>query len=88
MGTPTFVLDCSALDGSDAGQVEALCFLQLRLRRRGGRLRLVNASEELLGLLELCGVAGELGVEPRRQSPEREEPGGVEEEGDLGDPAP
>ena len=62
----------------DLALVDALARLQLDARRRGGRLRLRNATEELRGLLELVGLADVLAVEPRRQ-PELGEELGVEE---------
>lgn len=62
--------------------VDYICRLRLGLQRAGCRLRLANASHELLELLELCG----LGVEVERQSEERKEPGRIQEEGELSDP--
>jgi hypothetical protein len=52
----------------DLALVEALARLQLGARRRGGRLRLSNVSDELRGLLELVGLDRVLAVEARRQS--------------------
>jgi ABC-type transporter Mla MlaB component len=40
----------------DAVTVDALARLQLAARRSGTRVRLRNASEELLGLVELMGL--------------------------------
>ena len=62
----------------DLALVDALARLQLDARRRGGRLRLRNATEELRGLLELVGLADVLAVEPRRE-PKLGEELGVEE---------
>ena len=62
----------------DLALVDALARLQLDARRRGGRLRLRNATDELRGLLELVGLADVLAVEPRRQ-PELGEQLGIEE---------
>lgn len=42
--------------GADAVTVDALARLQLAARRHGSRLRLRNASQELLGLLALMGL--------------------------------
>jgi hypothetical protein len=58
--------------------IDSLARLQLDARRRGGRLRLRNVTDELRGLLELVGLADVLAVEPRRQ-PELGEQLGVEE---------
>lgn len=72
---------------ADVASVDLLARLQLRCRRRGRELRLHGVSPELAGLLRLAGLAETLGVEPRRQPEEREERLGVEEEGELDDPA-
>ena len=63
----------------DIGSVDTLARMQLAAKRLGFRLRL-SASEEMLELLELCGLVEVLG-----QIEEREEPLGVEEERELGD---
>jgi len=60
--------------------VDALARLQLAGRRLGFDVRL-TPTEELLELLELCGL-----VEVLWQSEEREEALGVEEERERGDP--
>jgi hypothetical protein len=62
----------------DLALVDALARLQLAALRRGCRLQLRDAPEELCALLELVGLAGVLGVEPRRE-PEGGEQLGVEE---------
>ena len=72
--------------GPDLALVETLMRLQLLARRRGARLCLRNASEDLNGLLELVGLADALGVEPGRQ-PELGEELGVEEVVQPGDAA-
>ena len=64
----------------DLGTVDALARLQLAGRRLGFDVRL-TPTEELLELLELCGL-----VEVLWQPEEREEAFGVEEERQLGDP--
>lgn len=64
--------------------VDYIAVLQLGLKRAGYELRLANVRDDLRELLELCP----LGVEMERQAEQREEPGGVEEEGDLGDSPP
>lgn len=45
---------------ADLGLVDALARLQLAAKRAGGRIELRGASEELLGLLRLVGLAAEL----------------------------
>jgi hypothetical protein len=54
----------------DLGLVDTLMRLQLHARRQGGHVLLRGASEGLLGLLALVGLADVLGVvevESRRQ---------------------
>lgn len=86
MGRPTFVLDCSALPEPDAGQLDGLARLLVSLRRRQCELRLANASDALLDLIEFAGLADVLRVEPVGEAEEREESGGVQEERELGEP--
>jgi ABC-type transporter Mla MlaB component len=50
----------------DVGVVDALARLQLAARRHGCSIRLEDASDELAGLVRLCGLSGVLGdPEPR-----------------------
>ena len=78
-------LDASGF-APDVATVDALARLQLAARRAGRRLRLRKAPDELVELITFCGLDEVLGVEPRRQTEEREERLGLEEEGDLGNP--
>ena len=71
--------------GPDLALVEALARAQLRARRRGGRLRLRNVSDELRGLLKLVGLDEVLAVEAQRQ-PELRKELGVDEVVQPGDP--
>jgi hypothetical protein len=71
---------------ADAAAVDALARLQLALQRVGGELCVCHASPELQCLLAFTGLDEVLHVEPERQSEEREERLGVEEEGELADP--
>jgi anti-anti-sigma regulatory factor len=64
--------------------VDALLRQYLDARRRGGELRLRCTPRELRELIELAGLTGVLGFEPRGKPEEREERLGVEEEGELG----
>jgi len=81
------VLDCGSLTHPSAGTIDRLACLQLAARRGGGRLELEGAQPSLLALIDLCGLSQVLGVEVGRQSEQREDPRGVEEEGELPDPA-
>ncbi|WP_344321650.1 STAS domain-containing protein [Streptomyces macrosporus] len=89
--------ECSA---ADLVTVEALARLQLTALRRGRRIRLGRADGDLRRLLAWTGLdeevgaaaapdpAGSAGVEPRGQAEQREQPGGVQERVDPGDPPP
>ena len=61
--------------------VDVLARLRLAGKRLGFEVRAVDPAEDLLELLELCGL-----VEVLWQPEEREEELGVEEERQLGDP--
>ena len=84
--------DVGELTVPDVSTVDALARLGLVARRRGLEVRLSRASPRLIELLALIGLLGVLvvngasGLEARGQSEEREQVGGVEEEGDPGDP--
>ena len=79
----TVLLDCSALPGADAEQLDGLARLQLSLRRHHCELRLANPSPALRELIDFAGLSELLPVETGRKPEEREEPGRVEEEGQL-----
>ena len=79
--------DVAALTDPDNGTVDALARLQLAVKRLGGSIRLRGTSTRLEELLALTGL-GEvmpLCVEAVRETEEREETLGVEEEADPGD---
>jgi hypothetical protein len=83
------IVECDlARAPADARTIDALARLQVVARRLGCRLRLRHMAPELVDLLEFAGLAGVLGVEAGREGEEREQPGGVQEEGELGQPAP
>jgi hypothetical protein len=71
------------IDASALRPTLASLDLLARLRLGGARFR--HVSPELRDLARLCGLARALGLELERQPEEREEPGGVEEEGHVGD---
>ena len=85
-GSDTDILECDvALVRPDLVAVDALARVELTAGRLGCGVRLRGASVELLELLALCGLPIESVLEPERQPEEREEPRGVEEEGDATD---
>ena len=71
---------------ADVAALGALARLQLAARRAGFELRLVRASAELTSLIEVTGFETVLRVEPGGQPEEREQPVGVEERVEMGDP--
>jgi hypothetical protein len=81
------VLECRALTHPTAETIEELASLQLAARRKGCRLELAGVHPSLLDLIDFCGLTDVLRVDSGRQTEEREDPGGVEEEGELPDPA-
>ena len=64
-GMATLVCDLRGIKPS-ATTVDALARLALALRRQGSRLRLRNASAELVELIAFMGLAEVLGVKPSR----------------------
>jgi hypothetical protein len=80
--------DLAFLRRIDIGVVGLVARLLLAARRGGCSLRIVNPPEGLAELLALSGLDGLPGlrVEVVRQPEQREEPLGVQEEGDPADP--
>jgi ABC-type transporter Mla MlaB component len=85
--------DVRGLVRADVLTVHALARVQLTARRLGRRVRLLDPPPELRDLLRFVGLdealpaARGLRVEPVGQAEEREEPRGVEERVEPGDPA-
>jgi hypothetical protein len=69
------------------GFVDVLARLQLVARRHGYELRVVESGDDVRCVIELAGLSAVLALEPKRQAEEREQGLGVEEEGQLDDPA-
>lgn len=84
------LFDLSALVQPDLGTVEALARLQVVVRRAGLRIEVRGVCRSLRELIELAGLVEVLGLrlELRRQAEQREQPLGVEEERDGGEPVP
>lgn len=87
MATKLVILNCARVRNPSVETVDCLARLQLNMCRRGRRLCLTNADEQLRGLIELAGLSGVLRVQVQGQAEQREQLLGVEEEGDLPDPA-
>jgi hypothetical protein len=87
------VCDAGAIVAPDAVAVDALARLQLTARRLGRELRVRRASRELQDLVAYMGLSGVVplgagsGLEPGRQTEEREQRVRVKEERDPADPA-
>ena len=79
--------DVSDVVDADAATIDLLARLSLGAKRLGCELSLHGASDELLALVGWCGLGAVLCVEAERHPEEWEERGGVEEEGELADPA-
>lgn len=86
------VCDVGGVVDPDAVVVDALARLQLTARRLGCQVRLLHAGEGIQELLALMGLSdvlplcAVLPLEAGGQTEEGEEPRGVEEEADAGDP--
>jgi ABC-type transporter Mla MlaB component len=85
-GADMLVCDVAAVTHPDAGTIEALARLQLTARRLGRGMRLRDPTPALAGLLDLVGLADVLRVEAGGEPEEREQPLGVEERVEMGDP--
>jgi nitroreductase len=85
--------DVSGCESADVATLEMLARLQLAAHRRGLRVVVRGASDDLRDLLAWAGMDDALpceersGLEPRGQVEQGEQPLRVEEEADPGDPA-
>jgi hypothetical protein len=86
MATGKVRLNCARIVEPDLAVIDQLARIQLEARRRGCTVCLADAGSELLELICFAGLEGALRVEVKRQPEQREQPRGVEEEGELGDP--
>ena len=85
------VCDVSGLAEPDAAAVDLLARFSLIARSTGCRISLSRPSVELLELLAFVGLVGafeRLTLELGRETEQREQARGVEEEADPGDPPP
>jgi hypothetical protein len=86
------ICDVGGLHSPDLDAIDAVARLALAARRLGCGVRLENASPELHDLVAFVGLDDVVScvkastVESRRKPEQREVTGGVEEEGDPGDP--
>ena len=71
---------------ADLRTVDAVARAHVNARRLGTRLRIVSPSPELRELIAFAGLGDVLLGRGEWQSEEREQPLGVEERGEAGDP--
>jgi len=86
MATVTVTLNCARIKSPDLGAINEIASVQLGMRRCGCEVRLTQACDELVALIDFAGLGGVLRVEVQRKPEERKEPRRVEEEGELADP--
>jgi ABC-type transporter Mla MlaB component len=79
--------DLSALGDADVQVIDLLARLELAARRQGRTLQIRNPSPALLALIAFAGLDSVLRLEAGRETEEREDSVGVEEERQLDDPA-
>jgi hypothetical protein len=87
MRSAKITVDCRSLKKPTAATVDQIARLKLAARRFNCELEVKDPSLELLELIGFLGLSGVLLVEARRQTEQREQSFGVEEEGELGDPS-
>ena len=80
-------LDCGPIKHPTAATVDQIARLELVARRCGCELELKNADPCLLELIAFVGLGDVLRVESGRETEQREQPGGIEEKGELHDPS-
>lgn len=86
MARRSVICDCAQIGDPKLATIDQLARLALAARQLGCQVYLRHANAALLELIELAGLADVLRVEVEREPEEGEEPGGVEEEGELTDP--
>ena len=80
-------VSCARIQRPDVGVIHELAHTQLCARRGGYEVRFTDVSDELIALIDLAGLGDVLSVEVKRQSEQREQLRGVEEERELADPS-
>jgi hypothetical protein len=83
-GAAVVVCDVREVRGPTLAAVDLIARLALTARRGGGRFLLRGPDPALLALLDLVGLP--VGVEMRGETEQREEPRGVQEAVQRGDP--
>jgi len=86
MPADTVTLSCARIGRADLTVIDRLARICLGIKRGHSDLLLAQAGDELIALIDFAGLGEVLRVQVQREPEEREEPGGVQEEGELGDP--
>ena len=86
MARRAVVCDCAQISEPTLSTIDQLARLELAARQLGCQLQIRHANAALRDLIELLGLADVLRVEVELEPEEREQPGGVEEEGQFTDP--
>ena len=86
MATDTVTLNCARMKKPDLAAIGEIAHILLEMRHCGCEVRLTQASEELIALIQFAGLGDVLRVEVQRKPEERKEPRRVEEECELADP--
>jgi hypothetical protein len=68
MAIGTIKVDCASLGECSAATIDLIARIKLATLRRGVDLKLENSDAPLVELIELCGLAEVLRVEPERQA--------------------
>ena len=79
-------LDCGPITAPTAASIDHIARCKLAARRCGCELEVANVNPYLLELIGFVGLSEVLCVQSRGQAEEGEQPGRVEEEGELRDP--
>jgi hypothetical protein len=87
MRSAKITFDCRSVGNPTAATIDQIARLKLTAKRCDREIELTHTSPHLLELIGLAGLSGVLRVESKRKPKQREEPCGIEEEGELGDPS-
>jgi len=85
MRSAKITVDCRSLREPTAATIDQIARLKLAARRCNCELEVKDPGPDLLELIGFVGLSGVLLVQARRQTKQREQSGGVEEKGELGD---
>jgi hypothetical protein len=87
MRSAKITVDCGGAREPSADTIDQIARLKLAARRLHCELELKNANPFLVELIGLAGLSEVLCLESRWEPEQRKQSGGVQEEGELRDPA-